>query len=129
MTNGAQIEVFQYPPGPDSPALPMWEGWGQAEVGPGHAGQEYGRPAAEAAMRGEFEKRLAEETRKGFDAGRERGRQEGRQAEREAQAGAQVAAAEQRTRQAAEMIKSFHEERDRFLRRRRSARWWSWPWR
>ena len=80
-------------------------------------------------MRGEFEKRLAEETRKGFDAGRERGRQDGRQAEREAQAGAQVAAAEQRTRQAAEMIKSFHEERDRFLRRRRSARWWSWPWR
>ncbi len=48
--------------------------------------------AAEARLRAEFEQRLAEETRRSFEAGREQGRQEGRQAEREAQAAAQAAA-------------------------------------
>ena len=44
-------------------------------------------------LRAEFEQRLAEETRKAFEAGRERGRQEGRQAEREAQAAARDSSA------------------------------------
>ena len=73
------------------------------------------RRAAEAELRAEFEQRLAEETRRSFEAGRERGRQEGRQAEREAQAAAQKAAEEQRMRQAAELIESFAQERDRYL--------------
>jgi flagellar assembly protein FliH len=66
-------------------------------------------------MRADFDKRMADETRKSFEAGRERGRQEGRQAEREAQAAALSGAAEQRIRQAAEMIEGFAQERDRFL--------------
>lgn len=66
-------------------------------------------------MRADFDKRVAEETRKSFEAGRERGRQEGRQAEHEAQAAALTGAADQRTRQAAEMIEGFAQERDRFL--------------
>jgi len=57
-----------------------------------------GRLAAEAGMRAEFDKRLAEETRKSFEGGRERGKQEGRQAERDAQAAAQAVATQLRTR-------------------------------
>ncbi len=63
----------------------------------------------------EFEKRLAEETRKSFEAGREQGRQEGRQAEHEAQAAAQKAAEERRLRQGAELVERFAQERDRYL--------------
>jgi len=114
MTNTAQIEVFQYPAGPD-PAPGSWEVWGAAYPGPGQPGHTVGPPAAEAALRGEFEKRIAEETRKGFETGRERGRQEGRLAEREAQAAALSAAAGERARQAAQLIAAFLEERDRFL--------------
>jgi len=117
--NGAHYEVFQYPAGPDAPPLPMWEGWGEAaatgSAQNGHPAHEHGRSPAEAALRAEFDKRQAEETRKAFEAGRERGRQEGRQAEREAQAAVLATAAEQRTQQAAELIQSFVQERDRFL--------------
>jgi flagellar assembly protein FliH len=114
-----QFEVFRYPVDPDAPAFPMWEGWG------GNAGSsssdseqpahDHGRAAAEAGMRTEFELRLADETRKSFEAGRERGRPEGRQIEREAQAAALNSAAQLRMRQAAELMESFAQERDRFL--------------
>jgi flagellar assembly protein FliH len=113
-----RIEVFQYPIGPNPSALPGWEGWdadGDGAEGTPHSGPEHARSAAETALRGEFEKRMAEETRKAFEAGRERGRQEGRQTEREAQGAALAAAEEQRMRQAAEMVEEFAEERDRFL--------------
>jgi flagellar assembly protein FliH len=114
MKNGAQFEVFQYLPGPDAPDAAMWQGWGDADKGDagGQPGRDHGQGAAEVAVRAEVEKRLAEETRRGFEAGREKGRQ----AEREAQAAAQAAAAQQRTRQAAELVESFAQERDRFLR-------------
>jgi flagellar assembly protein FliH len=59
--------------------------------------------------------RLAEENRRGFEAGREKGRQEGRQAEREAQAAAHAAAEERRMRHAAELVDSLTQERDRYL--------------
>jgi flagellar assembly protein FliH len=71
--------------------------------------------AAEAALRAEFEKRLAEEAQRAYEKGRAQGRQEGRQVEREAQAEAIALAAEQRTRQAADLVDSFREERDRYL--------------
>ena len=111
------IEVFQYPAGPNSPPLKVWEGWGgPGEAGCGdQAGHDHHRTAAETALRGEFDKRMADETRKAFEAGRERGKQEGRQAEREAQAATLSSAAEQRTRQVAELIEGFAQERDRFL--------------
>jgi flagellar biosynthesis/type III secretory pathway protein FliH len=112
------IEVFQYPAGPDSRPLTVWEGWGEQSESAGDAGQaghEQVRSAAETALRGEFDKRMAEEARKAFETGRERGRQEGRQAEHEAQSAALAAAAEQRTHQAAAMIEGFAQERDRFL--------------
>jgi flagellar assembly protein FliH len=113
------FEVFQYPAGPDAPSMPMWEGWaGGTEPESATAEQQahdQGRAAEASALRAEFDTRLAEETRKSFEAGRERGKQEGRQAEREAQAAALAVAAQQRTRQAAELVESFGQERDRFL--------------
>jgi len=87
------------------PSITSWEGWSEpAEAGPisqDQSAHEQERAAAEAGLRSEFDKRLAEEMHKSFEAGRERGKQEGRQAEREAQAAALAAAAQQRTRQAA----------------------------
>lgn len=115
-----QILVFQYPADPNASSLPAWEGWGyssEAEMTvPEQPVPDHGRAAAEAGMRAEFDKRLAEETRKSFEGGRERGKQEGRQAEREAQAAAQAMAAQERTRQAAELVEGFAKERDRYLR-------------
>jgi flagellar assembly protein FliH len=70
---------------------------------------------AEADLRSEFDQRLGEETRRAFEAGREQGKQEGRQAERAAHAAALSAASLERRRQAAELIQSFTQERDRFL--------------
>ena len=67
--------------------------------------------------RAEFDRRLAEDTRRSFEAGREQGRVEGRQAEREAQASAVVTAERERIRKAAELVESFTCERDRYFAR------------
>jgi flagellar assembly protein FliH len=123
MKNGTSghFEPFQYPAGPDASALPMWDGWGGGEASDDDESEEpsqahdRAQTAAEAGMRAEFEKRLEEETRRSFEAGREKGRQEGRHAEREAQAAALASDAQQRTRQAAGLVETFAQERDRFL--------------
>jgi flagellar assembly protein FliH len=119
--NGApgRIEVFEYPAGPDAPPLPTWNGWAgdeEAEIKASHVpAKDAAGNAAELLLRSEFDRRLAEETRRSFEAGRERGRQEGRQAEHEAQAASHAVAEQQRTQRAAELIESFTQERDRFL--------------
>lgn len=108
-----QIEVFQYPAAADAPSLASWNGWGG---GPEDAFAEDGAPqAAEGGVRAEYEHRLAEETRRSFEAGRERGRQEGRREEREAQKGAVTAADRQRVQQSATLVERFAQERDRYL--------------
>jgi flagellar assembly protein FliH len=68
-------------------------------------------PAADPA----FEQRVAEETRRAFEAGRERGRQEGHQAERESMAATLKAAQEVQMRQMAALAESFATARDRYL--------------
>jgi flagellar assembly protein FliH len=113
-----KIEVYEYPAGPESP-FPAWEGWAPAAEGArdavaGHA-HDAARGAIEAGVRAELEQRLAEETRRSFEAGRERGRLEGRQTEREAQAAAGEAREQNRVRQTAGLIESFTQERDRYL--------------
>ena len=99
----------------------MWEGWedpaGFAGEGRAHVVADHERAAAEEATRTEFDKRLADEVRKSFEAGREKGRMEGRQLEREAQVAATTAAGELRKRQAVELLSSFAQERDRYLHR------------
>jgi flagellar assembly protein FliH len=112
-----RIEVFEYRDDPDVPSPPAWEGW--AMEGDNRMLEEPARDHAhsvfESGVRAEFDQRLAAETRRSFEAGREQGRVEGRQAEREAQAGAQATAHERRAHQAAELIESFAQERDRYL--------------
>ncbi len=72
------------------------------------------QPVAASDHRG-CEKRLAEEVRRSFEAGRERGGQEGRAAEREAQAAAAIAQNDVRRVEAARMVERFTEERDRYF--------------
>jgi flagellar assembly protein FliH len=117
-TGAARVVAFQYPASAVASSTPDWQGWAEAgECGsqeePVH---ERAKSQKEAAANAEFEKRLGEETRRSFEAGRERGTQEGRQAERQAQAAAQKTAEELRQRQGAELIESFAQERDRYLR-------------
>jgi flagellar assembly protein FliH len=113
-----RIERFEYLSDPNAPPLRVWEGFGSADGASPNAGNAAGDRGgmAAGALRAELDKRLAEETRKSSEAGREHGRQEGRQAEREAQAGAMAATEQRRARQAAELIESFAQERDRYLR-------------
>jgi len=106
---------FEYPAGPDVPETAGWYGWeGVQEPAaktpePQHEAE---RRVDEAALRAEFDLRLAEEVRRAFEAGRERGRQEGRQAESEAQAAALRASEQQRARQMAGLMESFTVERE-----------------
>ncbi len=121
--NGAagRVEVFEYPAGP---ACACFAGLGALEHGEASCEDPTrttehsencgpsagGAGSAASSMRG-WPKRSA----RAFEAGRERGRQEGRQAEREAQAAAQAAAEERRVQQAAELVESLAQERDRYL--------------
>jgi flagellar assembly protein FliH len=111
-----RIQVFEYPAGPNAPTSPEWDGWGSSEESAAKSSNEAAGGAVELRQHSEFDKRLAEETRRSFEAGRERGRQEGRQMEHDALAATQAAAEHQRKRQAAELIDGFTKERDRFLR-------------
>jgi flagellar assembly protein FliH len=115
-----RIEIFEYPASPDAPPLPAWHGFAKdgetaSQASDASAADARGG-AIEARLHSEFERQMAEETRRSFEAGRERGRQEGRHAEREAQAASQAAAERQCRQQAADWLASFAEERDRYLR-------------
>jgi flagellar assembly protein FliH len=112
-----QTKPFEYPHSSHAPLAPDWQGWGEAPLSsqPEVQSQSDVQTPREMAAHAEFEKRLAEETRRSFEAGRERGRQEGRQAEGEAHAAAEKSAEEQRMRQKAELIERFARERDRYL--------------
>ncbi len=67
-----RIELFDYPSSPQAPSAPDWQGWGgppepdQPEI----ENHEQVQIPADTAAAAEFEKRLAEETRRSFDAGR-----------------------------------------------------------
>jgi flagellar assembly protein FliH len=110
-----RIEAFQYLDDPNAPAEMVWEGWVEPATPQADAAHECGKGPVEAGLRVEFDHRLAEETRRSFEAGREKGRVEGRQIERDAQSGAVATANQQRTRQATELIENFAHERDRYL--------------
>ena len=114
------VQVFVYPSGPSLGSdLGSANAKAQATNFP-FAGS-IGRPEDEPnrktldAARAEFDRRLADETRRSFEAGREQGRTEGRQAEREAQAGTVVTAERERVRKAAELLESFAREREDYF--------------
>jgi flagellar biosynthesis/type III secretory pathway protein FliH len=64
----------------------------------------------------QFEQRIAEESHRSFESGREHGRLEGIQAERDTQAAMKSAAESQLTDKIAVLIQKFDEARDRYLR-------------
>lgn len=110
-----KIELLEYPATPYEAAVTSWHGYEEAGLsessGYGHNAEGGAVPLSE-----EIERRIAEETRRSFEAGRERGLEEACQSEREAQAKAQNAVEEYRVRQGAELIASVAQERDRYLR-------------
>ncbi|HEV2487814.1 MAG TPA: FliH/SctL family protein [Terracidiphilus sp.] len=108
-----RVQLFEYPASPYAPSTPDWLRWADAAKSSLAEERVNERPGTsnEIAANAEYEKRLAEETRRSFEAGCERGQQ----AEREAQAPAQKAAEERRMRQGAELIGSFAQERDRYM--------------
>lgn len=117
------IELFEYPESLDAPFVPAWseeeQGSEDRSVPPARRAQARGRESAGTMMdmdrQTETDPRLAEETRRSFEAGRQRGVEEGCQAERETQAAARKEAEQRRAQQAAGLIERFAAERDRYL--------------
>jgi flagellar assembly protein FliH len=110
------VLVFEYPICPGTPPA-AWNGWvevtsGGLEKGPA---QPNARDAHELVDDTELAAKLAEETKRSFEAGRERGREEGRAMERAAQAATMKNAEEGRKRELAKLVGDFSAERDRFL--------------
>ena len=120
-SSSGRVELFEYPAGPGASSLREWVGWTGGEEAALNSSDAHGREgcggASETRQHSEFETRLAEETRRSFESGRERGRQEGRLAEREEQAASQATAEQERTRQAARLIESFTLEREHYLQK------------
>jgi flagellar assembly protein FliH len=114
VTSG-RIKAFEYIADPDAPPLPAWNGWAYAEDAETKASavpaRDTGAGAIETRLRAEFDRRIAEETRRSFEDGRE----QGRKAEQEAQSGSDIATKRQRAQQVAELIESFTQEMDRYL--------------
>ncbi len=103
-----RIETFEYLPGGAEQASSIWNGYEDPEGGARSEADSAGDPA----NRDSWEKRLAEEARKAFEAGRERGREEAREAGREAAANARA----QEEHRMTSLIENFAEARDRYLR-------------
>ncbi len=114
------IAEFEYPAGANAPVLPDWCPLVTEEIHPldPDPAAECDEPGngIEDELRAEFDKRLADETRKAFESGRERGKQEGLQAEREAQAKTVAAEHARYARQLADVVEKFAQERDSYLR-------------
>jgi flagellar assembly protein FliH len=113
---GGRIEAFQYLDDPNAPAESAWEGWEEPAAPQPVGVQESGTASLEAGLRAEFDRRLAEETRRSFEAGKEKGRTEGRQTEHEAQAESVAAANERHRRQGIELMENLAQERERYMR-------------
>lgn len=111
------VELFRYPASLHDPSTPDWQGWiDPSDPAPQQSsGHDHPDSSNQNATSPDLEMRLAEETRRSFEAGREHGRQEGLQTERETHAAAQRAADERQLRQHAELVKTFADERDRYL--------------
>ncbi len=117
-----ECAAFEYASSPVPASEPVWEAWGPTavkektpEAAPQPVPPDTARAVREAELRAEHERRLADETRRSYEAGRESGREEGRQGERGAQVAAQAEAEKVRLRQAADLVENFRQERERFL--------------
>ena len=111
-TEAPRVEVYEYPSGAGAGSRSTTPHAGVLYQGGVNTPQDGADRGPSDSARAEFDRRLAEETRRSFEAGREQGRSEGRQAEREAQAGAVVSAERERLRKAAELVDRFDRERE-----------------
>ncbi len=96
------IETFSYPSDPAAPYRSPSLDWMDASVSAAV-------PASPATTG--FDDRLAEETRRAFEAGRQRGLEE----QHKAHLAEQAAAREREKRQLASLLETFHAERERYL--------------
>jgi flagellar assembly protein FliH len=97
------VEIFAYPADPDAPYTPAALDWLMAPEGSGSAD-----PQQAAAS---FDERLAEESRRAFEAGRAGALDE----QRQMLAAAQTEAREREKHHHAALFESFQAERDRYL--------------
>ncbi len=102
-----RVELFEYPSDSNAAAAQDWTSFAESDDE---------EETMVAAPNPAFEQRLAEETKRAFEQGRERGRNEGRQAERESIAVALKTAQENQLRQMAGLAETFAAARDRYLR-------------
>ena len=114
-TEAPRVEVYEYPSGAGAGSRSTTPHAGVLYQGGVNTPQDGADRGPSDSARAEFDRRLAEETRRSFEAGREQGRSEGRQAEREAQAGAVVSAERERLRKAAELVDRFDREREGYF--------------
>lgn len=116
-----RTESFEYLDCPDAPFVPSWNGWDNAPdaAAPGAAAGPGGRAdrgtSTQAEKAPELERRLAEETRRSFEAGRARGMEEGRRAERQAREEAVAAERQEKIRQAAALLENFAADREQYF--------------
>jgi len=101
------IHVFEYPRCAADHAAPEWNGYGEAD-----GESQSGAGSAPLNNHQDWEKRLAEESRKAFEAGRARGREEAGETERESLLNAR----RQEERRMAGAVESFAEAREGYLR-------------
>lgn len=103
-----QVKSFEYPACPGADPEPVWEGWIET-----HSEEKSGGSTNFTVPNGrEDRERLAAETRRAFEAGRE----EGRRFERESMASTSAKEAEHWRRQTAALVEQVTQERDRYLR-------------
>jgi flagellar assembly protein FliH len=116
----APIELFPYPGTADGPA-PRWELWDATDIGEGgdrpdgaseRPPEESSGCPVEAIAE---EERLAEETKRSFESGREQGFREGRNAEREARSAETCPEQKLRSELAARLAEDFQAERNRYF--------------
>ncbi len=116
----AAIESFPYPGTADA-AAPQWELWDATDIGEGgdradgaskRAPEESSGCPAEAIA---AEERLAEETKRSFEAGREQGLREGRNAERESLSAEICPEQKLRSELAARLAEDFQAECNRYF--------------
>jgi flagellar assembly protein FliH len=110
----ASVEALVYPVFP-APQKSAWLDTGADEAI--FADSDFAAPPAEGVedARIQFEQRIAEESRRSFESGREHGRLEGIQAERDAQAAMKSAAERQHVKEIAALIQKFDEARAQYL--------------
>jgi flagellar assembly protein FliH len=109
------IEVFEYAPFPGPSPEPAWISFGESRSLADEAVSAERSATVDEGECGRCEQRIAEESRRSFDAGRERGFEEGRHAEREAQNAWRDAEEKRRTSQVSELIQKFAEDRDNYF--------------